>query len=285
MLEYLKLMRVHQWIKNFFVFGAIVFSMRFLDHGSVVRSLFCFLLFCLMSSFVYILNDTIDREQDRAHPTKCNRPLAKGTIRVSHAIVLAVVLLLAALFGSFRLDPYLSVILLLYLSNNLLYSFVIKHVVLLDIFSIAIGFVLRVLAGGIAIGVRLSPWIILCTLFLSLFLGSEKRRAELNRQANRDSHSTRKTLGIYRETLLLQISLICAGCAFLFYALYTVLVYPDSWMYLTNVFVIYGIFRYLLLTMQGQGEDTAELLLKDKPLLIDVTLWIISCIIILTRSL
>ncbi|NGU67654.1 decaprenyl-phosphate phosphoribosyltransferase, partial [Clostridium perfringens] len=175
----LKLMRPKQWIKNFFVFGALIFSYSFLNLNKTIAALIAFILFCLISSTVYIMNDILDVEKDRIHPKKRFRPIASGAISIKQATIALVVLLAISMISSFMINKGLFFILVLYFINNIFYSFKIKNIVILDVISIAVGFILRVIAGGVAIDVSLSGWILLCTFFISLFLGFEKRRNEI----------------------------------------------------------------------------------------------------------
>ncbi|MDO5707976.1 MAG: decaprenyl-phosphate phosphoribosyltransferase [Andreesenia angusta] len=275
-----KLLRIKQWIKNFFIFGALIFSFNFTNSEKLIDSIIAFFLFCFISSSVYILNDLVDIEKDKLHPKKRNRPLASGMIKPKTAIIIMVVLILISLIGSFAFNKSITMVLILYFINNILYSFWIKNLVILDVMSIAIGFILRVVTGGLAIDVELSPWIILCTLFISLFLGFEKRNAE-KRVLEEDSSSHRASLQNYTQDMLDQFITISSTCTLIFYALYTVLVHEDSPFYLTNIFVVYGLFRYkYLVSVRNEGGSPADAVLGDRSIIFTVLLWIISCIII-----
>ena len=279
---YLKLLRPRQWIKNFFVFGALIFSFSFTDPSKVLLSVLAFILFSLTSSSVYILNDIVDVEKDKVHPRKKNRPIASGLVSKKSAIVLMICLLAIVLISSFILNKMLTLTLVLYLINNLFYSFKLKQIVLLDVFSISLGFILRVVAGGVAIGVMLSPWILMCTLFISLFLGFEKRRAEISVLGDsRGDH--RAILDEYSPEFLDQLTTISTTCTLMFYALYSVLAYEYQPMYITNIFVIYGVFRYKYLVHKSPcGDSPTEAVLTDKCIIIDVFLWVICSILILS---
>lgn len=281
MKSYIELMRPKQWIKNFFVFGAIIFSRKFTDISSIITVILTFLSFCLVSSTVYIMNDIIDLEQDKIHPKKKNRPLASGRVSKNNAIYLLFVLLILSMIIGFFINKYLLLILALYFLNNILYSFKVKHVVLLDVMSIAIGFILRVVAGGVVINVDLSVWIILCTLFISLFLGFEKRKNEL-KSLEKDATKHRKILDEYSIEFLNDISNIVCGATIIFYSLYTFFAYKHKYMTITNIYVIYGLFRYKYLTeIKDEGGSPTETVLTDKGIIVDVILWGITSALIL----
>ncbi len=276
----LKLLRVKQWIKNFFVFGALIFSFKFTDANSILRSVIAFILFSMISSSVYIMNDISDIDKDRAHPRKRYRPIASGEISIEKARLIMIALIAITIIVSLLVNKYVTIMLALYFINNILYSQFIKNIVILDVMSIALGFILRVLTGGLAIGVALSPWIILCTLFISLFLGFEKRSAEMKIMGP-DSRSSRAILEHYNVEMLEQFITISSACTMVFYALYTTLVHPDKPMYITNLFVIYGMFRYkYLVSIKGEGESPSDAVMRDISIITTVILWTISCIII-----
>ncbi|MDU2663574.1 MAG: decaprenyl-phosphate phosphoribosyltransferase [Clostridium perfringens] len=277
----LKLMRPKQWIKNFFVFGALIFSYSFLNLNKTIAALIAFILFCLISSTVYIMNDILDVEKDRVHPKKRFRPIASGAISIKQATIALVVLLAISMISSFMINKGLFFILVLYFINNIFYSFKIKNIVILDVISIAVGFILRVIAGGVAIDVSLSGWILLCTFFISLFLGFEKRRNEIIKLEGK-ANEHRKILDDYSDELLKQFSDITLTCTVISYAMYTFVAYENAYMMITNIFVVYGLFRYKYLSMKkGEGGSPTETVLTDKSIIIDVILWVITSIIIL----
>ncbi|EDS81641.1 decaprenyl-phosphate phosphoribosyltransferase [Clostridium perfringens] len=277
----LKLMRPKQWIKNFFVFGALIFSYSFLNLNKTIAALIAFILFCLISSTVYIMNDILDVEKDRVHPKKRFRPIASGVISIKQATIALVVLLAISMISSFMINKGLFFILVLYFINNIFYSFKIKNIVILDVISIAVGFILRVIAGGVAIDVSLSGWILLCTFFISLFLGFEKRRNEIIKLEGK-ANEHRKILDDYSDELLKQFSDITLTCTVISYAMYTFVAYENAYMMITNIFVVYGLFRYKYLSMKkGEGGSPTETVLTDKSIIIDVILWVITSIIIL----
>ena len=277
----LKLMRPKQWIKNFFVFGALIFSYSFLNLNKTIAALIAFILFCLISSTVYIMNDILDVEKDRVHPKKRFRPIASGAISIKQAIIALVVLLAISMISSFMINKGLFFILVLYFINNIFYSFKIKNIVILDVISIAVGFILRVIAGGVAIDVSLSGWILLCTFFISLFLGFEKRRNEIIKLEGK-ANEHRKILDDYSDELLKQFSDITLTCTVISYAMYTFVAYENAYMMITNIFVVYGLFRYKYLSMKkGQGGSPTETVMTDKSIIIDVILWVITSVVIL----
>ncbi|MBI6091750.1 decaprenyl-phosphate phosphoribosyltransferase [Clostridium perfringens] len=277
----LKLMRPKQWIKNFFVFGALIFSYSFLNLNKTISALTAFIMFCLISSTVYIMNDILDVEKDRVHPKKRFRPIASGAISIKQATIALVVLLAISMISSFMINKGLFFILVLYFINNIFYSFKIKNIVILDVISIAVGFILRVIAGGLAIDVSLSGWILLCTFFISLFLGFEKRRNEIIKLEGK-ANEHRKILDDYSDELLKQFSDITLTCTVISYAMYTFVAYENAYMMITNIFVVYGLFRYKYLSMKkGQGGSPTETVMTDKSIIIDVILWVITSVVIL----
>lgn len=276
-----KLMRPKQWIKNFFVFGALIFSYSFLNFSKVEYSILAFILFCLISSTVYIMNDILDVDKDRIHPKKRLRPIASGAISIKEAKISLFILLIISMISALMINRSLFFVLVVYFVNNILYSFKIKKIVILDVISIAIGFILRVIAGGVVINVSLSGWILLCTFFISLFLGFEKRRNELIKLEGK-ANEHRKILDDYSEELLKQFSDITLTCTVISYAMYTFVAYKSSYMMITNIFVVYGLFRYKYLSMKkGEGGSPTETVLTDKSIIIDVILWAITSVVIL----
>lgn len=277
----LNLMRPKQWIKNFFVFGALIFSYKFLELNSIVNTLIAFILFSLTSSTVYIMNDIIDVEKDRMHPKKKNRPIASGQVSIKEAIVAMIIIFFITLITALSINKTLAIILLIYFFNNIIYSFKVKNIVILDVISIAFGFVLRVISGGVVIGVTLSNWILLCTFSISLFLGFEKRSSELCKLEN-NAKKHRKILDEYSKELLDQFTNISLTCTIITYAMYTFFAYEHSYMIITNIFVVYGLFRYKYLTVKkGVGGSPTEAVIADKSIIMDVLLWSVTSAVIL----
>lgn len=282
----IRLMRPHQWVKNGFVFIGLLFGHAWNDPHQVAQSLSAFFAFCLLSSAVYVLNDWVDREQDRRHPDKRHRPLASGAVGVPAALGLALLCLLggAGLAGGFFAgvglpgshEPWLFA---LYLLLNAGYSAGLKHVVVLDVFIIAAGFMLRILAGTLGIGIMPSHWLLLCGLMLTLFLGFAKRRAELNVLLE-DSGGHRRVLEHYSTAMLDQFITLAAGTTVMAYSLYTVseetiALHGTPWLIATVPCVAYGLFRYLFrLHRAGGGGDPARELLTDPHLLGIFAIWL-----------
>ena len=278
---WIKLVRPQQWVKNFFVLAPLLFSGRALDPSAQRAALVAFVVFCLLASAVYVINDVIDREQDRAHPTKRNRPIASGAIGVGSALVLATILLVLSVSGAWSMGPKLFYCAVAYLSLNVVYSIWIKHVVILDVFSISAFFVLRLLAGAAAVAVRPSVWLILCGGLLSLYLGFAKRRHELV-LLGEGSSDHRAVLSQYSTAFLDQLSVVLLAVTIVSYIMYTLesdtarLVGGEALSYST-VFVLYGVLRYLFLVHKRLDGNPAETLLTDKGLLVAVTLWVAYC--------
>ncbi len=283
--EYLKLIRIKHWIKNGFVFVPILFSKNLFEVNDFLHVLFAFIVFGFASSLVYVFNDITDVEADRKHSVKKHRPIASGTISKRNGwIVIAVLLIVLVLTGQ-TFSVEFNLIVLSYIILNLFYSLYLKQIVLVDLFCIAAGFMLRVLAGAYAIHVEVSSWLILTTLFISLFLAIIKRRSELTAQSN--DLKTRTVLENYSTAYIDQISSITAAGVIICYALYSVSAkvltnfHSDYFVY-TTIFVIYGIFRYLFLAMhQDKGEDASEIILKDFPTLINIVLYFLTVILII----
>ncbi len=283
---YIKLIRPKQWIKNLFVFAPLIFAQELFDPVHLLLALKAFAGFCLVASAVYIVNDITDREADRMHPEKKFRPLAAGTISVSGAYIAAGILLAGAALFSFKMDHRFIILLCMYFLLNLAYSLKLKEVVLLDVFIIAAGFMIRVVGGAYAIQVETSTWLVLCTLFISLFLGFAKRRSELM-QIPDANFAERKVLGHYRVSFLDQMLTISAAGTVISYALYTVarrtmeLFGTDKLIY-TTVFVIYGVFRYLYLIHTTTTTDKpADVVTSDVPILLTAILWVLACVLLI----
>jgi len=271
-------LRPGQWAKNVLIFAPLIFAQQALERQALLRSLAAFAIFCLASGAVYLVNDLLDRASDREHPLKRRRPIASGALSPSAAAAAAALAGAAALLAAALLDRRLALILGGYLFVNLAYSRVLKHLVILDVMTIASGFVLRVVAGGVAAGVALSSWLLLCTSLLALFLGFGKRRHELVLlEGSASSH--RPILSEYSPYFLDQLIAVVTTSTLVTYALYTMdpLVRQKlgtTYLPLTIPFVLYGIFRYLYLVHQKQeGGDPSQIVFGDRPLLVDIVLW------------
>lgn len=289
-LRVIELIRPKQWIKNLFVFAPILFAGKLLDYQMLVTNILAFAAFCCVSSSVYVLNDIIDVESDRVHKKKRYRPIAAGYISVNQAKILLFLLLIITTLISLKL-PFLFILTITaYFVNNLLYSFKIKNIVLLDVFSISTGFILRVIAGAVAIDVSISSWMIITTIFISLFLGISKRRAELSGPNQENLEKQRRVLSDYDVVFVDQLNTIAATGTIISYALYTVSekaissFHSDKLIY-TTPFVIYGIFRYLyLLHQKNLGESPTQIVTKDIPIIVNSLLWILICSVIIYKA-
>ena len=287
MSPYFRLLRPSQWIKNAFVFAPLVFSKHLFDLPVFLEALLGFVVFSLMSSGIYVVNDIFDREEDKAHPVKRNRPLASGEVSVPAAVALSAILVAAAAGLSRQLSPGFQLIVLSYFILQCLYSAYLKKVVILDVFIIASGFMLRVLGGAEVIGVTVSQWIVLCTMFLSLFLATAKRRGEIVLFQFDRSESERKVLQHYDVNFLDHTMTITSSGMAISYALYTVAertikVFGTEHLIFTTIFVLFGIFRYLFLVMKkNMGENSIAIILKDKPMFINLCLWFLACVVII----
>jgi 4-hydroxybenzoate polyprenyltransferase len=290
-LELLRAMRPKQWIKNLLVFGAFVFTLnerwrpmspemwRYLE-----RSLAAFALFSLLASSIYLINDVRDIEKDRQHPRKRRRPIAAGTLAPGVAIGFAALLMVATLAASFVLSPAFGAIAAAYLVMQFGYVFLLKEIVLLDVFILAIGFVMRAVSGAVVIGASISPWLYTVTLLGALFLGLCKRRNELL-LLDQAAGEHRKILASYTPSLLDSLTSIVASSTIMAYSLYTFTspkLPANNLMMLTIPFVIFGMFRYLYLAhSQNAGGSPEEVFLRDKPLIATIALWIVTTGIIL----
>lgn len=280
----IKSMRPRQWSKNVFVLAAVVFDKKLLNPEAVGKSLAGMILFCLLSSSVYLINDILDAEADRNHPQKKNRPIASGKLPVSVAAIAALIIIIITIPLSFLLSNLFGWIALIYFLVNLAYSTRLKHIPLIDVLIIAAGFVLRVAAGVSLIEVeRFSPWLYVVTTLLALYIGFGKRRAELTLLQN-DANNHRRVLDGYNLTLLDQLITIVSGTTIVAYSLYTFSApnLPDNHsMMLTIPFVIYGIFRYLyLIQVEQAGGAPEDIVLTDRPLQITVLLWGLSVLFV-----
>ncbi len=281
----LKEMRPRQWTKNAFIFAALVFDRKLLVFDAFNNTLIAFFLFCLLASSVYIVNDIIDRDSDRNHPVKKDRPIASGKLPIGVALSVALVLLSISLVGAYLLKPAFLVICAVYFLLNLAYSKWLKHMPLIDVMVIASCFVLRVAAGVSVIEVqRFSPWLYVVMTLLALYIGFGKRRAEMSILVNDSPQAHRKVLTGYSVEFIDQMITVVSATTIIAYSLYTFSApnLPDNHaMMLTIPFVLYGIFRYLyLIKIRNAGGEPEELLLKDRPLQATILLWGLSILTI-----
>ncbi len=284
--SYLSALRVYQWPKNLVVFAALVFAFELTKVDQVLRSVAAFVVLCAASSAVYVLNDIVDREKDRTHPDKRTRAIASGAISIPSAFALMLVLALGSLAAGYALAPAFCGAVAGLILLNLLYSFLLKKIMLVDVIAIALGFVIRGIAGALVLDVRFTNWLVVCTLFLALFLALGKRRREIGLlEAEAINH--REVLGHYTVPYLDSLMMILAGATLLTYTIYTcspevVARTGTDKLYLSLPFVVYGLFRYLYLVHHKKGGgDPSRTLLKDAPLLITVLLWGLASIAIM----
>ncbi|KXG76227.1 decaprenyl-phosphate phosphoribosyltransferase [Thermotalea metallivorans] len=277
----IKTMRPKQWTKNLLLFAGLIFSNNLFNYRLILMTMAGFFLFCMFSGCVYIINDVIDLEKDRMHPKKSRRPIASGQVSVRSALLFFLLIFIVSSMAAFRLDALFGCLGLGYFILMLLYSFQLKHMVLLDVMTIAAGFVIRAVAGALLIGVKISPWLLLCTVLLSMFLALHKRKSEMKLVAN-GQKMTRKILEDYTPELIDDMLHIVTSSTVMAYSLYTFTSNHSIYMMGTIPFVIYGIFRYqYIVHTKDMGENPELILLNDKPLIIDILLWVISCIGIL----
>ena len=273
------MIRIKHWVKSVFIFAPLIFSLNFDKPMYIVRTLIMCAAFCLAASAVYVFNDIADRERDRLHPKKKDRPIASGAVPVRGALILAAVLFLASAAVSVILGLPSLLVLLVYVGLNVAYSLLLKNQAFIDVMLIAIGFLLRLVAGAVTISVELSSWMLLTTFFLSLFLGFAKRRKEVTES----STGHRAVFQEYSADLLNSLIIISAALTIITYSLYvvtskTMIALGRDKFIATIPFVVFGVFRYMfLIYRQNNGGDPAEVLLKDRAMLIDIALWI--CII------
>jgi 4-hydroxybenzoate polyprenyltransferase len=279
-------LRPKQWSKNLLVFAGLVFSHNLFDLTNFLRSLGGFVAFCLLSGAVYLVNDLADVEKDRLHPLKRSRPIASGRLKPGTAKVSAVVAAAIALVGGFALDWRFGAIGLAYFVMQLAYSFRLKHMVVLDVMTVAAGFALRAVAGTVLVNVTISSWLFVCTILFALFVALAKRRHELLTLGGGGS-GHRAVLENYSETLLDQMMAVATSSAVIAYSLYTIA--PETIakfgthnLMLTVPFVLYGVYRYLYLVYRKEmGGAPEQALVSDLPLLVDVLLWMGSVVAVI----
>ncbi len=287
----IKLIRPSQWIKNGFVLMPLVFSGRLFCPYDTLKTLGVFISFCLAASATYVINDYMDRDQDRIHPLKRNRPLASGAVPPSMGLALAVGLILLMFINTliFYLPLFTVSVLFIYIILHCLYSWKLKNLVIIDVLVISTGFLLRVLAGTSALSVGVSSWLVLCTFSVAIFLALGKRRHEVM-FLNGDAVNHRPVLESYSVGFLDQLLQVVTTSTFIFYCLYSVKAGPGTdiqseKMMLTIPFVSYGIFRYLYLIYHKEdGGSPTALLFTDPPLLTCVTLWLMVCVYVIYWS-
>jgi 4-hydroxybenzoate polyprenyltransferase len=291
-MSYLRLMRPGQWTKNLFLLAGMIFGHKLIVAGVVQwRTVGAVLLgmacFSLISSGVYVFNDIRDQNEDRLHPRKRNRPIASGEVSVASAAALAVVCLTAGLAGCAALDFGFTLIAAMYLALQALYTLALKHMVVLDVIMLGLSFVLRAVAGAVLVHVEISPWLVLCTFTLCLFMGFSKRRCELGAlNANGgDAKLHRRTLAEYTPDLLNHMTTLTAGVAVVSFMLYavddrTVREFGTNYLLYTLPLVVYAIFRFALLVEHGRVDGPTDVLLRDRPFQVAIVLWSIAALVI-----
>jgi 4-hydroxybenzoate polyprenyltransferase len=284
----LRSLRPEQWTKNLVLFAGLLFGLRLFDRTAILRSLAAAGIFCLLSGVVYLVNDVMDREADKLHPLKCRRPIASGALSPGTALLAALILAAGALTAAWFLGHLFFAIALAYVLLQTLYSGPLKHMVILDVLTIAFGFVFRAAAGAVVVDVPISHWLLICTVLLALFLALSKRRHELVLLAD-GATSHRRILEEYSPYLLDQMIGVVTATTLMAYTIYTVSPettqrFGTDWLGLTIPFPLYGIFRYLYLVHQKKGGGSpTSMLLNDMPLLICVALWACAVVLIIYR--
>lgn len=279
-MPYIRLLRPQQWVKNIFVFAGLIFGKKIGDSDSVLAALQGFALLCLISSSVYVMNDIRDREEDRLHPRKKDRPLASGAASVTVASGLTLFLLALGLTGSYLLDRSFFACMIAYFLLQIAYTLALKHIVILDVVVLGVGFVLRAVAGAVLVHVAISHWLVLCTFTLCLFMGFSKRRCEFNALAE-TAHTAsrhRRTLRDYTPQLLDHMTTLTAGIAMTCFMLYTtdrrtIEEFKTNYLVYTTPIVVYAVLRYALLVEQGRVDGPTEIVLRDRPFQIAVIVW------------
>ena len=281
-------LRPGQWTKNLFVFAALVFAQRLGDMDAVMKAVIAFFVFCALSSTIYLINDVLDREQDRRHPLKAHRPIASGVLSPTLALIAAAVVGIAAMIAALALAWQFFQTAAAYVVLLIAYSAFLKHIVILDVLTIAAGFTLRAAAGAAAIAVPMSHWLLVCTTLLALFIALSKRRHELTLLTD-TAIDHRPILSDYTPYLLDQMISVVTASTLIAYVFYTISLettekFGTDLLSLTIPFPLYGIFRYLYLVhLRDKGGSPAELVVNDRPLLLCVGLWALSVIVIIYR--
>lgn len=283
LIAHIKAIRPHQWVKNVFVVAPLVFSGQFFSSLAAINSAWAFLGFCLCASSIYLVNDTVDYQRDQAHPKKRLRPIAMGIVKRRVAIMISALCMAGGFWIGSSLSQATMNTLIAYVIMNLGYSLGLKHIFLVDVFFIAFGFLLRVSVGAFAIGVSLSPWLLLCTLFIALFLGLCKRRHERS-SLGEDATKHRALLASYSLPFLDQLILITASATLMSYALYSIDPFVcqrlhTNGLILTLPLVLFGIFRYLGLVYQrNEGGSPTQVVLKDRGMQLILALYLLACV-------
>jgi 4-hydroxybenzoate polyprenyltransferase len=287
-LHFLLSLRPAQWSKNLLVFAGLLFGKRLFEPPAVLQAVSAFAVFCVLSGVVYLVNDVADRDSDRQHPLKARRAIASGALPVPAAVGAALALGAVGLAAAYAIGPAFAGVAAAYLALQILYSFPLKHIVIIDVLTIAVGFVLRAAGGAVAVHVEISRWLLVCTILLALFIALAKRRHEIVLLADGASQH-RPILGEYSPYLLDQMIGVVTASTLISYIFYTIspetqAKFNTAWLGLTIPFPLYGIFRYLYLVHQREGGGSpSDLLLTDRPLLACVALWALTVALIIYR--
>lgn len=295
-MPYVRLLRPQQWIKNVFVFAGVVFAGKLHDSASVLYALLAFACLSLVSSHVYILNDIHDRVEDRLHPRKRHRPIAAGHVSVGSALAVAIAVLLVGLAGAVLLHRGFALCALAYLVLQFGYTWRFKHMVILDVIAIGTGFVIRAIAGAVVVNVEISPWLVICTFTLCLFMGFSKRRCELNALAATTNGGSpdaarhhRRTLAMYTPELLNHMTTLTAGLAVVSFLLYatdeqTIAKFHTNYLVYTLPLVVYAIFRFAVLVEHGLVDGPTDVVIRDRAFQAAVLLWCVAAMLIVYRG-
>jgi len=281
-------LRPSQWIKNFLIFAGLIFAQKLFDFSLLIKTIFGFFLFSFSAGSLYIINDIKDYEKDSIHPKKKERPIASGKISKQEGLIFALILLSVSLYLSYLLSPSFFLILLFYIGLSFLYTLILKEIVILDVITVAIFFLLRAWAGTLLIKVSLSEWLFICTILLALFLALTKRKSEIF-LLNNSANCHRKVLESYSHDFIDQMISVTTASSLIAYTIYTVAPetvhkFKTKNLVLTLPFVIYGIFRYLYLVYHKRFSDNPDrAFVKDVPLLVDILLWLVCVILIVYK--
>lgn len=281
-MKFLQIMRPLHWTKNMFVFAALIFGQKLDMPSAVAGAIGGFVCFCLAASAVYILNDIIDRNSDRLHPEKSKRPIAAGSVNIGSAVVISALCAAVAIIGGFLLNRTFAIVILMYIGLMILYSLLLRRIMILDCVVISVGFCLRAVAGAVVVEVFISPWLIICTFALCLFLAFGKRRSEIA-QLQEDSESFRNTLAGYTPELLAHMLDVTSGLAVVCFLLYamddrTFQIFGNNNLVYTTPLVLYCIFRFSALIQTGKFSDPVKFILNDLPFQIGFIIWVVGCI-------
>tara|TARA_B100000315_G_C14443021_1_gene525563 strand:+ start:6 stop:887 length:882 start_codon:yes stop_codon:yes gene_type:complete len=278
---FIQILRPHQWIKNLFCFAGIIFGGRLFEQEAFVTTTIIFLLFSFIASAIYIFNDIADKQYDRLHPIKRNRPIASEKVSVSTAMGLGILLSLAGVIGAYLLHFSVFIIVILYIFNNILYSVKLKHIPILDVFVIASGFILRLLSGIYVLGIAPTAWVVLCTFFLALFLGFAKRRTELFKSGEDVVVQQRPVLAQYSIPFLDSLINDAGLLTIVNYAMFTTLSGKNSSLIITVPIVYFAITHYKqMIVMHCKGEEPEKMILSDWKLLLSIVIWLITFLLI-----